>query len=355
MTTALPCYCIHRHLPKFDVHSSFGPLVQQLGSTVIPFDFRFLQRPRWGWRIGHVLHTASNWYAQSTWNALAPWVDERRFLKTIRPGPSLVHFLWAEFASPRWAGPYRRRGARLIGTFHCSARRLPSVLKGFDPRRRYDFITLMSQTQAPFFLERGFPAERLQVILHGVDTDFFCPAEAGTLDPTGRLRLLLVGDTERDHEFAARLFASLPPDRFTIRVKTKAPNHAAYRACPRVQLLEPLNGEQLREAYRQSDLVVLPLLDCTANNTVLEAMACGIPVMANQVGGVSEYLHDEAHYLMPDKVEAQWRDGLLHLADHPEDIRRRQPLAREDAVRRFGWPVIVPQYHALYDRVANAS
>lgn len=343
-------YCVFRHLPKFDERASLFPLVRRLDAQVLEFDFFYVRWKRRSWMLGHILRSFGEWYARSTWNALAPWVDERRFLREIERGPSIVHFLWAEFASPRFSGPYRRRGARLIGTFHCSARRLPSVLKGFRVASRYDYITLMSETQKPFFIEQGFPNDRMHVILHGVDSHFFTPPAVRRDDSSDRIRLLLVGDTERDHAFAADLFSKLSPDIFEVVIKTKNVNWKYYQSLDHVQLLGRLDGEQLRATYREADLLVLPLLDCTANNALLESMACGTPVMVNRIGGVPEYVSDTCNVVLDGRDLNDWADRLNELAWNRDGLTALRPKVREWA-ERFDWDRIVPEYEEVYERV----
>lgn len=346
-------YCVFRHLPKFDRRSSLLPLVERLNSQLLEFEFFYKKWDQRSWTLSHILRSFGNWYFRSTWNGLAPWVDEQRFLSQIESGASIVHFLWGEFASPRLARPYHRKGARVLGTFHCSARRLPEVLKGFDPVRKYDFITLMSETQRPFFEGQGFPPDCIRAILHGVDTEYFCPGNEARM-PGERLRLLLMGDTERDHEFAAHLFSKLSPEHFEISVKTNEVNQRAYQGLDQVHMMSRLSGEELRAAYRRADLLVLPLLDCTANNAVLESMACGTPVMTNRVGGIGEYVCSNDNIVLDQKKAEDWVDLLNHMSKHREKLMKCRPLVRAWA-ERFDWDHIVPQYEEVYDTMMTAT
>lgn len=53
-----------------------------------------------------------------------------------------------------------------------------------------------------------------------------------------------------------------------------------------------MSEEDLLVAYRQADLLALPLKDCTANNSILEAMACGLSVVTTDIGGIRDYVDD---------------------------------------------------------------
>jgi glycosyltransferase involved in cell wall biosynthesis len=345
---ARPVYHVVHQPAKFAEHSGLLPLATRLGGTILPFDFSWIRLQSRSWTAGHLLRRWGDWAARSTWNALVPGWDEARFLRAISPGRSIVHFWWAEFASPGRLARYHRRGARVVGTFHCSSRRQRDVLAGFDPARRYDFITVVSETQIPFFRDAGVSPDRLTVLHYGVDTDFFRPLQAERAVSDGRFRLLLVGDTERDHAFAASLFRALPPERFVCEVKTRTDNWHFYRDVPHLSLLPRLNDEELRAAYERADLLIMPVFDSTANTAVLESMACGTPVMVNRVGGVPEYVDSACNFLMEDRQQDDWASRLAELAAQPGIVKARRVAVRTWAETRFSWHVVVPKFLAYH-------
>jgi glycosyltransferase involved in cell wall biosynthesis len=84
-------------------------------------------------------------------------------------------------------------------------------------------------------------------------------------------------------------------------------------------------------------------------NVVLEAIACGIPVAAANVGGVPEILASDAPGAIVDSRDpAAWAaalDALLH-ASRPRAEVRAYAL-------RFGWDDVVAAQCALYERAAG--
>ena len=124
------------------------------------------------------------WYKLSDFNA-----ELEAFLACLRGRVDIVHFLDGEHSGqylPRMLHMARISSVRVIATFHQPASILRDLI---DPRllRRFDRIVLMSPTQVPYFAQH-VATDRLRVILHGVDTDFFRPRSApGTGD---RLRCI---------------------------------------------------------------------------------------------------------------------------------------------------------------------
>ena len=300
------------------------------------------------WTAGHCMRRFGEWYAGSSWNAIAPAIGEKCFLKSLgEPGKKIAHFLWSEFASPRHAASFRSRQAVTIGTYHASARKLGSVVRRKRHPLVFDWVTLMSETQKEFFLDAGVPEDRLRVILHGVDTTYFCPDEKLPPLEDGPIKGLIVGYTERDHSFLAGLMRKIPPGVLHLKIAGSQEQLAVYEGCPCVEVLSRLTDEDLRNVYRSSDLLVMPMLDCTANNAVLEAMACGTPVITNRVGGIPEYVSESSSYIMDGKKEDEWIDCLKEISRNKSELRvKRVPVRKW--VETFDWHEVATLYLGLY-------
>lgn len=347
-----PSVCAILHKPdEFARRSGMYPLAEAMGAHCVFYDFTWKRWQQTSWRLGHALRRAGIAYYGSTWNAIPPVWGEHRLARAFRAQPSpIVHFLWGEFASPRCAKPFRRSGGLIVGTFHASARRQPEVIR---PRFRldvFDLITLMSKTQEAYFLERGVAADRLVTILHGVDTGYYVPPERSR-GPNTELRLLLVGSTERDHAFAAAVMNRLPAGCARLRVCTAREQQVHYCDMRNVDILPFLDEAAFLREYQDADLLFMPMLDCTANNAVLESMACGTPVMINSVGGVPEYVDPSCNQVLDRKSVDTWIQCVQHLAQHREIIENWRPRVRAWA-ERFAWSRVAQQYQRHFRRLA---
>ena len=96
---------------------------------------------------------------------------------------------------------------------------------------------------------------------------------------------------------------------------------------------------------------VLPSLTEGISNTILEAMACGLPVVATDVGGNGELVQAGHTGLL---VAAGDVDGmaqaLLQIYDAPERARAMGAQSRREVESRFSLPAMVAAYQALYDQ-----
>lgn len=352
--TSLPPVYAYYHRPRyFGAHSGLAPLAEVMGATPVTHGIYWEELAYHVWWLGNPLRWIGKRYFRSEWNAIVPVWEEWRLASHIRQrDPCIAHFLFAEFAGPRWTWPFRRRGARIVGTFHVSPRRQPSVIGRMD-LRVYDALSVVSRTMIPFMLERGYPEERIFVTLHGVDTDYFRPAPQRPDTGDGPLNGLLVGATERDHAFAAALMANLPDGVMHLKVATRPGLRGHYRDARNVTLLDHQDDAALLRIYQDADLLVMPLLDATANNALLESMACGTPVMTNRTGGVPEYVDAGCNILMDGKNMEEWVDRLVQLSADRSSLASRRPAVRAWA-ETLSWRSVAPQVAAMYRHVMEA-
>ena len=101
-----------------------------------------------------------------------------------------------------------------------------------------------------------------------------------------------------------------------------------------------------------ADLFLLPSEKESFGLGALEAMACRLPVIATQTGGLPELVaHGETGYLAPVGDVAALADYALKLLSDEALLRQTGEAARRRAVEQFESELMVPQYEAFYQRV----
>ncbi len=110
--------------------------------------------------------------------------------------------------------------------------------------------------------------------------------------------------------------------------------------------------EDLGEVLPLADLMLLPSRHESFGLVALEAMSCGVPVIATDRGGTDEFIDDGVNgYLRdPDDVSGMAAAALTVLAD-PGLHRHLREEARRDAVETFGSRCVLKRYVELYDQV----
>jgi glycosyltransferase involved in cell wall biosynthesis len=92
--------------------------------------------------------------------------------------------------------------------------------------------------------------------------------------------------------------------------------------------------------------LLLPLLDSTANNGLLEGMACGLPVIITDVGGVRDYAKENfADFVLPGDSSGIIKilQGYLNQSDK---LAARGRAARAYAEDHLSWRKIAGEYIA---------
>jgi len=261
----------------------------------------------------------------------------------------IVHFLDGENSPqflPRFVRVAHLSKIRTVVTFHQPPRLARELVNG-DLLRWIDHVLLVSPTQLPFFL-RYVAEDRLHVILHGVDVEFFRPPEVRR--DTSYFRCVTVGYWLREWNVLRQIVSALPEMRFDVVTGAET----GLSGLANVHVHRSIDDATLAELYRNVDALLLPLIDSTANNALLEGMASGLPVVATDLPAVRTYLPDDGGVLVPNNSVEGFVTALQSLR---QDVPLRHAMGGRTRARaeELAWPRLVPEYEALYTRVLGGA
>ncbi len=105
-------------------------------------------------------------------------------------------------------------------------------------------------------------------------------------------------------------------------------------------------------AYNSADLMLIPSLQDNLPQTAVEAHACGIPVIAFNVGGLSDVVnHKITGYLARPYDTEDFAQGIALLLNDNEKIEQMAQAARQVALKKFAAPVVANAYADIYRKV----
>jgi glycosyltransferase involved in cell wall biosynthesis len=125
----------------------------------------------------------------------------------------------------------------------------------------------------------------------------------------------------------------------------------------RVRFLGELSREALLDAYHRADVLVIPsLCEEPFGLPVAEGMACGLPCIGSNAGGIPELIEHEVTGLLVERGDAAGlAEALRRVALHPAARERFGRCGRERAERLFDWSVPATRLEALYREVLAPS
>jgi N-acetyl-alpha-D-glucosaminyl L-malate synthase BshA len=114
--------------------------------------------------------------------------------------------------------------------------------------------------------------------------------------------------------------------------------------------------DQVYEKLGLADLFLLPSDLESFGLAALEAMACEVPVIASNVGGLPEVIeHGVDGYLVPPRDVAAATKFALDILSRSDRGRSMGQQARASARRKYCANDIIPQYEAYYQKILNAT
>jgi glycosyltransferase involved in cell wall biosynthesis len=182
--------------------------------------------------------------------------------------------------------------------------------------------------------------------------------------PKGEVVLISVGRLIRRKALDDVLLAlsRLDSGRFRLLVIGDGPEEAHLRDLARtlglssqVDFLGAVWGDRKFQYLAAADMFVLPSAHEGFGLVFLEAMHCGLPVIASTSGGQTDFLREgETGFLVPVGAEEVLAERILRLAND-ERLRQRMSEFNVEYVKRFHISGVAAQYEAVFSQVIGGS
>jgi len=276
-----------------------------------------------------------------------------------------------------WASNWRASVARFLAPHTHVVASIRSTEDDLGPWHRiayraiaplFDAIIVNSRAVLERSAERtGIPRDNYRLVANGVELD--------RVDRESREPAVTPWDPEPDPvvgyvgtlharkralslaPLAARILARVPRARFLIvgDGPERAPLEAA---CGRLGIADRFAfvgyAERVAPFLRRMDVLMHPSMNEGSSNSILEAMAAGVPVVAYAVSGNREtVVHGETGFLLPDGREEALAAAVADLLIDPVEARRFGAAGRARIERDFSVDAMVRATAAVYDEVIS--
>jgi glycosyltransferase involved in cell wall biosynthesis len=234
---------------------------------------------------------------------------------------------------------------------------LHALLHGLNKRvwRQASSVVAVSQELRRLALQCS-PSTPMQVIYNGVDPLRFSPPSYRR--NAGPLKLVCVSRLidRKGLDYLLAALAGLRDQSIQLVIIGTGAKEPQLRAAAvrlnltaRVKFLGYRPNDELCRHLREADVFVLPTLSEAFANVVLEAMACGLPVIASAVGGIPELVEEGVNgLLVPPGDTDRLASAIARMARDPA-LRRQLSRNNVERVRqKFTWAHAAGQYQSIY-------
>lgn len=291
--------------------------------------------------------------------------------------PQIVHsrnLAALEVQAPAWAAgvPVRLHGehgrdANDLAGNNLTYQRVRRFYKPFV----HHYVALSRDLDDYLVQKTGVPQTKITQVYNGVDADRFCPAVDGPQPisgcPFNPVQHWLVGtvgrmQTVKDQTMLAKAFVhalALAPN-LKANLRLVMVGEGPLRAQAQTVLeqagvgdLAWLPGERsdVADIMRGLHAFALPSLGEGISNTILEAMASALPVVATAVGGNADLVvHGQTGFITPPVDPLAMAQQLVALASNPWQAQRMGQAGRQRVLANFSMQAMVSAYQRVYDQ-----
>ncbi len=247
----------------------------------------------------------------------------------------------------------------IIGTVHQPPGWWKMIHQNPEIVSSFKSLIVLSNEQKEYF-QQYLPGKTF-FIRHAVDTNFFQPRKEETIiKKLDNPRLVFCGTWLRDFETLSIIIDQLSEAHINISVDLIIPNLSGKHGNPvfhkiarhsNVKWHSNLNDLDLLDIYQNASLLVLPLVDCAANNALVEAISCGLPVVCNDIGGVSDYTNNKFANIIHTGKEYEFANSISEIIKNKDSYVSRCKAARSYAIENLSLEVILKKTLEIYKNI----
>jgi glycosyltransferase involved in cell wall biosynthesis len=222
--------------------------------------------------------------------------------------------------------------------------------------------TIFSTSQFMANETKKYTDKKIIITPFGVNIDKFCPSARRKQDEI-KIGIIKIIHTKYGHEFLVRAFAELcfelPLKNLKLYIYGSGPGEEKLRKLikelqveDKISFMGYIMQNEVHKVHKELDIEVYPSTEEAFGVSVVEAMSCGIPVIASRIGGLQYIVEDmKSGFLVPVKEVQPLKERLRELI-LDEDLRSRlgrgaRKVAEEQYDINKNAEVMVQEYERL--------
>jgi L-malate glycosyltransferase len=205
------------------------------------------------------------------------------------------------------------------------------------------------------------PKQEVSIIYNGIDTSKFYPGIkkqkkditilcVSRLIPRKGLNYLIdaIPAILKQNENIKLIIAGEGPEKKNLEKQA-----AQYNIKSKIDFLGYVSHEDLPAIYFKSDIFILPSLHEGMSNTILEAMASGLPIITTNTGGTKELINENG-IIIEKNSPADISAAVIKLIKDTK-LRKEMSFCSRELSQKLSWGKIAEDYLKLYNKTYNTS
>ena len=223
-------------------------------------------------------------------------------------------------------------------------------------------IICVNEDYIPVFKKWGIDSEKLVYIPNGVDTNKFSPGKSKINKKLKDSKLIIYFGRlhyQKNVELLIHAFKLIKKQHNSVKlIIIGTGNH--YDKLKKLTQDDSdiimtgfISDEKLVDFLRAADIVVFPSRGENASLTIMEAMACSLPVVSSEVGNAGKILKDGRGILLKEYTKQEIADICLNIINNEELAKKIGKKARDYVVKNHCWLNISKETEKLYEKVVK--
>lgn len=274
------------------------------------------------------------------WYAMPDYIGE---IKSSLQNPDLIHYLDGDHTTFMLPLIKEKLNTKIVATYHQPKKILRKIISK-DVIKKLDHIILVSASQKEVFA-KYVPDDKISVILHGVNTEQYKPSDTKEEKSKSTKTCLIIGSWLRDWETIQQITTNMPEVTFVI-ISTSS----SVPKGPNIMIYKDITDDVYLKILHKADILLMPLLDSTANNGILEGIACGLPVITTDLESTKEYLNNDCALFC--KTHSEYVDAIRKLSKNKKKRVEMGKASRKRALE-LDWKKSTKQIENIYSEILD--
>ncbi len=239
---------------------------------------------------------------------------------------------------------------RVFGTIHLPISRWSKAR--LQMLENLENVILLYDEEVDIF-KQYVPSQKIHVIKHGVDINFFKP---GKPENILKHKILFVGHFLRNLDMTLQVFTRLKKEisgelEFHFIVPTAFRNTSVIQKIQKLDKVyfhEKLSDEELLEQYQTSNLLVMPMEDSGANTAIIQALSVGLPIVTTDVGGIRSYGGGNIFPVVKNNDTSGMCELIFKFLDNESFREQVSADERKFTKNYLDWSLVAKQHVEIY-------